>query len=246
MKLKKLAVMLIAVTLLFGCSTSKPAVYEGMNAEETYTSAIDKMNSEVSYAKTINKNIGGQYINEMYKVDGKIKFVYQNDQKDFYFCGLEDGNKVFHANYDFDEKVMSSIGYEREIEERTDMFNNIFKNDSIEMIETNREDKDGKVIITSKYIFNANQYDDKGNIVDGQFDPYYIILTDTINEDGYITLEVTEYYNDKEFLTKQENNTQNTEFVDFNKKQLNDFDKAREIIENCDGKTLEEFKASIQ
>lgn len=244
MSLKKLAIILVTAISLFGCSTSKPTAYEGMNAKDAFTSAIDKMNNELSYSKMIFELKGGESITEAYKENDEFKCVFQNDFNGMYSCNLNDSGKGYYAGND--GNIMQFFSYDQENEPITKMYNSVFENEKSKILDTSREDKNGEIIITIKYSFESPKYDDEGNEMKGEYQTIYISLTDTINEDGYLVKEIIERYEDEAFTKKIEDATQKVQFVDFNKKELKDFDKTRELIENCDGKTYEEFKESIQ
>ncbi len=231
MKIKKFLVLLCCLVLV-GCqSASTPqsdpqkGLYDGLDAKETYTNAVQYFNEHVTYYdKEVTDSLSDS-IYEYYSDNGKIAVV----TKAQYFDG---GNSFLNYNIitgsEFHSLYMNDEGlYEYEVmddyaQSEQQMLVDMTQSSQYEILEIERKDTDEGIILTMKV----------KNTEDEEEANYYISEL-KINKQGYICEEKNLYY-DEDFNEVLSEETLSV-YGHFNEKNIEGLQEEIELMKSCEG-----------
>ncbi|MEG0276911.1 MAG: hypothetical protein RR630_07770 [Coprobacillus sp.] len=250
--MKKFIFCLCAV-LLVGCGgnsstgeTSKEkTLYEGLDGKQTYVAAVEFFNKNATYYKMSLNSDGMTSEKEYYNTDNKIstveKTVYDEGEESLFTYMIAEGSH-FHSLIKMTDDTFKYNVVDDYTATQTTLYKDYTKSEGSEVYDVQREDKNGKVILTVK--MKVSETFAGGDDEFGATEDSYIINVLTIDEKGYITEESKTVYADKDFKEVEQENIK-VDNEDINKKNATDLKNEVELMKACEGLTQDEVKAKL-
>lgn len=222
--MKKLLVLALLLSLTAGCSDKKATKsYENMDVKQTLTEMTNFMNEEVYSYKTLTNaykadgsksdgtltSINGKFKNNQYAYDYREEFLENEDSSSFESLMVND---TLYMNFKDMKKWTSDVNDKFESFNLFG-FNKIYE--TYEILEENKEEKDGKTFIIVK-----------GKTSNSEENMMYVKMCYCIDQNGY--LENTEFYNYTDDTFTDVKFSAKIEYVEYNQTK-EDFFKNKEV-----------------
>ena len=238
--MKKIICFLVCGLLLVGCGKSKDtplSKYDGLDAKETYTTLVSKMNKEVDYVNVYesSKTDATKIESDWYRVDGEAnitrKLVYDVEGTTMFEYSIYTPTTLY-VLFDDDNDDLYDLTQTPIKENNVEFLTNLYEVDGTKVKSIKKKEKEDSILITMQYLQTTAGIENNNEAII------------EIGENGLVKSITNNIYEDNTFAGKPLY-TSKAVFQEYNTKKVEVFEKALKQIKKLDQKRTKEVKETL-